>query len=262
MNRESNNLFLADNNLLLSIKNRMNNIEGSVLKETKDYIIFSIGVDSIDGHLNGGICLNDEKASEFLAEIQNVFSSLNRGYTVWVRDHDNKKLESLLKEEGLTPIREPGTRCMIAEKRIKEVAIPSDFSIEFVSTEKHIEDLKSVVKESFDKSDEVVDIMFNLKMLTNENSAGIIVYENSTRKAVSVATMVIENSVSGIYYVGTLSDYRGKGLGALVAERSTNIGFDKGAKISVLQASLLGESVYKKLFYQGISYYRIYKVER
>lgn len=261
MDNVEDKLVLADKNLVFSIKNRMKNLKDSVFYETKDYIIFSIGIDSVDGHLNGGICLNDEKADEFMNKLEDVFKNLNRGYAIWIRDHNNKKLESILKNKGLTPVREPGTRCMICEDRIKEVKVPEGFTLERITTDKHIEDLKSVVKESFDKNNEVSDIMFNLEMLNNPNSEGIIAYENASKTPVSVATMVISEGVSGIYYVGTLSDYRGKGLGALVAERATNLGFDKGSKLSILQASELGEKVYNKLSYKGISYYRIYRVE-
>lgn len=261
MSNTKKKLILADNNLLFSIKNRMNNIKNSILHETKDYIIFSIGVDSVDAHLSGGICLNDDKAKEFIDEVERIFNDVNRSYAIWVRDHDNEKLEKLLKSKGLKPVREPGTRCMVCEERIDKVKVPDDFTLEVIKTEKHIEDLKSVIKESFNKNGDDLEVMFNLNMLTNPNSEGIIVYENSSRKPVSVATMVISQNVSGIYYVGTLSDYRGKGLGALVAERATNLGFNRGAKLSVLQASELGERVYNKLSYKGISYYRIYKIE-
>lgn len=255
-------LNIADKNLLFSIRNRMKNIENAFLEETEDHIIFSIGTDNMDAHLNGGICLNDSKAEEFLKKIEGVFESLNRDYAIWIRDNDNSRLEEILRGKGLSPTREPGTRCMICDRRINKVNIPEGFSLEVVKTEKHIEDLRLVVGGAFDKDRNTLEVMFNLNMLTNPNAKAIIAYENISKKPVSVASMVIENGVSGIYYVGTLEEYRGRGLGALIAERSTNLGFDLGARMCVLQASELGERVYKKLNYKGIGYYRIYRVEK
>lgn len=254
-------LSMADNNLVYSIKNRMNHIKDSVLYEEDEYIIFSIGVDGIDGHLNAGICLDDSKAEEFLLKIDEIFKELNRSYAVWVRDHDNKRLEKILREKGLTPIREPGTRCMICSNKIEGVKPPEGFTLKIIENESQVEDLKSVIKEAFDKDDKVSNVLFNLEMICNPNAKGIIVYEDKSGKPVAGATTVISEGVAGIYYVGTLEEYRGKGLGALITKESTNIGFDSGAEYVILQASELGERVYSKIGYEGISYYRSYRVE-
>lgn len=254
-------LTAADNNLIYSIKNRMAHIKDSFLYEYDEGVIFSIGVKCLDGHLNGGICLDDSKAKEFLEKIYNVFYPLKRGYAVWVREHDNANLERLLREKGLKPIREPGTTCMICDKRIDEVKIPSGFKLEVVETNKQVEDVAYVISRAFEKEEDVAKLMFNLEMLSNKEAKALVIYDKGKNKPVAAATTIITGEVAGIYYVGTLNEYRGNGLGAYIAQESSNLGFDAGAKLLILQASELGERVYKKLGYKGISHYKSYRVE-
>lgn len=51
---------IAHNNLRETIKNRIGNIDGGKLFETDDFLIFTIGIPSEDGHLNGCLSFNDK----------------------------------------------------------------------------------------------------------------------------------------------------------------------------------------------------------
>lgn len=253
-------LYLADMNLIYSIKNRMAHIEGSMLHEEDGYLIFSIGVDNLDGHLNGGICLDDTKVEEFLEKIDSVFSKLKRSYAVWVRTHGNKNLEKVLRDKGLEPIREPGSACMICKNKIDKVKIPDGFKLRVVETKDQVEDLAKVTMKAFDKDKDITKIMFNLRMMCNPKAKAIVIYDRKTEEPVSAATIVTSDGISGIYWVGTIDDYRGQGLGAYVAQEATNIGFKEGSDMVILQASEAGERVYKKLGYETVSHYRSYRV--
>jgi len=70
----------------------------------------------------------------------------------------------------------------------------------------------------------------------------------------------VTGNVAGIYYLGTVEEARGKGIGAYMTSIATNAGFDMGADIVILQASLVGESVYRRLGYQVFTYYRWYLI--
>ena len=256
-----NYLKKADENLIFTIKNRMKHIKDSIFIEKNGYVIYSIGEDSLDGHLNGGICLDDSKAEEFLHEIYNVFSPIKRDYAIWVRDNENEKLESILKKKGLKAIREPGSACMVCENKINTPNISSKYKMKVVESEKDVNDLKSVVQNAFEKEENVTDIMFNLNMLNNNSTKAIVLYDIEEKRPVSSAITSYSNGISGIYWVGTLDSYRGQGLGAYIASKSTNIGFENGNEIVILQASEAGERVYKKLGYKVISHYRSYRVK-
>ncbi len=250
-------LKLADKNLADSIKHRVENIEGGKLYETDNYIIYTIGIDNEDGHLNGALCLNDKYAEEMFSKAEEFFSPLKRNYSVWVRAHEDYNLERILKEKGLEPKRQPGSAGMIIRNRIETVDLPPGFGIRRVKTNEDIKDFIFVIKDAFDKPDEVGERMFSKKAtLFASNVMSFLIYKGN--KPISAAMTVVSEDVSGIYYVGTIESGRGLGLGSYIVQESTNAGFDAGSPVVILQASAAGERVYTKLGYEKITYYRSY----
>ena len=75
---------------------------------------------------------------------------------------------------------------------------------------------------------------------------------------VAVAWVVLDGDAGLVGWVGTLPDYRRRGLGALVTQAVTNEAFDRGAGIVVLQASPQGLPVYERLGYRTIGLDRVW----
>ena len=71
---------------------------------------------------------------------------------------------------------------------------------------------------------------------------------------VAVAWVVLDDDAGLVGWVGTLPDYRRRGLGALVTQAVTNEAFERGARIVVLQASPQGLPVYERLGYRTVRY--------
>lgn len=69
---------------------------------------------------------------------------------------------------------------------------------------------------------------------------------------VSGAQVTFSHGIAGIYGVGTALAARGRGLGELVTRVATNIGFDRGARYVTLQATSMGEPIYRKLGYREL----------
>ena len=63
---------------------------------------------------------------------------------------------------------------------------------------------------------------------------------------------------AGLYWVATNADVRRRGLGTLVSRAVTQAAFDLGAEIVVLQATGLGEPVYRKIGFTPFTTYRQY----
>ncbi|MEF9934661.1 MAG: hypothetical protein RSA01_08500 [Clostridium sp.] len=256
-----NNVILrADENLIYTIKNRVSNLDKGELIEENGYIIFSIGVSTIDGHLSGGICMDDSKAEDFVEHIFRFFKERGFGFSIWVKDHGNVNLESILKSRGLSPAREKGSPIMVCNKVIDIKPLHEDFYMKKI-TSNEIEDFKKIIINAFDKEENVADAMISERIVNHPDWDGILIYEKSTNKPVATGAVVNNGDTAGIYYIATLEEYRGKGLGQFVASETTNMGFNKGANLVVLQASSLGESVYVKINYNTVSYYRGYRVE-
>ena len=75
---------------------------------------------------------------------------------------------------------------------------------------------------------------------------------------VAAAWVAIDGEAGLVGWVGTLTDYRRRGLGALVTRAVTNEAFARGARIVVLQASPQGLPVYQRLGYRTIGLERIW----
>ena len=71
----------------------------------------------------------------------------------------------------------------------------------------------------------------------------------------SGAYVLFSHGIAGIYLVGTAEGARGRGLGELVTRAVTNIGFDRGAPFVTLQASPMGEPVYRRMGYRELYRY-------
>jgi ribosomal protein S18 acetylase RimI-like enzyme len=72
---------------------------------------------------------------------------------------------------------------------------------------------------------------------------------------VAGAMVILSHGIAGIYWVGTVPEARGRGLAELVTRAAGNTGFDLGAPFVVLQASEMGDPVYRRMGYVEITRY-------
>jgi GNAT superfamily N-acetyltransferase len=66
----------------------------------------------------------------------------------------------------------------------------------------------------------------------------------------AASTLWCAAGVAGLYNVGTLPGYRGRGLGALVSVAAMAAGRDAGYRTGVLQASDMGRPIYERLGFE------------
>ena len=71
----------------------------------------------------------------------------------------------------------------------------------------------------------------------------------------ATAQVVLSHGVAGVYYVGTVEAARGRGLAELVTRTVTNLGFDLGAALVTLQASSMGDPIYRRMGYREVYRY-------
>jgi len=72
-------------------------------------------------------------------------------------------------------------------------------------------------------------------------------------KIIGTALLYISNNVAGIHMVGTLHDYRKKGIGSEITKLAFDFARQQGATIGVLQASPMGKTVYEKIGFKEYS---------
>jgi predicted GNAT family acetyltransferase len=77
-------------------------------------------------------------------------------------------------------------------------------------------------------------------------------------KPASCAFALLSHGIAGIYYVGTIEAARGIGLAEQCVRAVGNAAFKFGARCVILQASIYGEPVYKRIGYQESTRYLRY----
>jgi hypothetical protein len=71
----------------------------------------------------------------------------------------------------------------------------------------------------------------------------------------SGAQVLFSHGIAGVYVVGTAEAARGRGFAELVTRTVTNLGFDGGAPYVTLQASSMGEPIYRRMGYRELYRY-------
>lgn len=257
----NNFLRKADVNLKESIKNiAINSKKGEVI-EADDYLISSVGIETNEAHANAAFCNSNKNVDRVFKEIDDYYKSKNLSYVFWIRDGIDNNIENLLKQKGYKAKRDPGMPIMIIDQKIDLEYLQKDrLQIVNVKNTQHIRDFITVVRNCFSLGENLAHAMFSSDKVVNgkNNKSYLIYYKN---RPVSAVQTYKAGGVSGIYWVSTQEDIRGKGLGKLITSIGTNAALELGSHFVVLQASTLGEYVYQKLGYKTIGLYRTYLIK-
>lgn len=95
----------------------------------------------------------------------------------------------------------------------------------------------------------------NHEGLAADNAAAFIA--DLDGRPAGIAMTIVSHGVAGIYWVGTSDDARGRGLGWTATATAVNAGFDLGAEIASLQASPMGEPLYRRMGFETIFDYEL-----
>ena len=82
----------------------------------------------------------------------------------------------------------------------------------------------------------------------------VVAYDDN--RPVAAAQTLLSHGIAGVFFVGVIPDARGRGLADLVTRAATNRGFSAGAEILSLQATAMGEPVYRKMGWESVYDYR------
>lgn len=96
----------------------------------------------------------------------------------------------------------------------------------------------------------------NNELLWSDGVAAFLAHLDGRPAGISMT--IVSHGVAGIYWVGATEEARGKGLGRAVTAAAVNAGLEMGAMSASLQASPMGESLYRQMGFETIYDYRLY----
>lgn len=245
---------LSDLNLAEAYRELTRRAGGTVLDE--DGLFFYAGAHPLPVLVNG-MMRTDQRlsAAEALARARRFFSSRGRGFTVQLRAHADADLHAAATTAGHTSFGEPPA--MVLDHRLPDADPPRGVSLNVVRTADDVAAFAHVNGEAYATygmpRDTTPALFARAEVLIGPHIVAVVARVDDVPAA--AAMTIVTHRVAGIYWVGTVPAMRGRGLAELCTRAATNAGFDLGARIASLQASPMGEPVYRRMGYVEVTRY-------
>jgi hypothetical protein len=235
--------------------------QGGQFCDEAGVLVFATG-SWIPVNSNGAFRLDpDVAATEVVARADDFFAPLGRGYCVKVRDtSEDDDLRAACQEAGLVEFRSGGPE-MALDTRLSPALPSQETDLRLVTTEAQVADFSHVNGEAYSTygmPPDQVAAMFSrpASLLSCPDLISVVAFRDD--QPVSAAQVFLSHGIAGIYWVGTVEAARGQGLAELVTRVVGNMAFDRAARLCTLQASPMGEPVYRRMGYVELYGYQNY----
>jgi GNAT superfamily N-acetyltransferase len=220
--------------------------------------LFGAGRSSHPAISNAAFRTGEVDAEEFMARAQGFFDTRDRGFSVWTRGDEpvDRDLAGAAGVAGLEPVFEMPE--MVLEGRAKEHPLPSGVELRRLASAADADSFWRIATSAYADNGfppEIFRYYEDHSGLVADNAVAFLA--DLEGKPVGIAMTIVSHGVAGIYWVGTLAEARGKGIGEAVTTAAVNAGLDLGAEIASLQASPLGEPLYRRMDFETIYRYRL-----
>ena len=250
---------LSDISLWEAYREHIRRSPGGVIQEG-DGLLLHAGAHPTRAFVNGAKRTDvSMPAEEVLARADAFFAARGHDYTIMVRTHADSDLEEGLLDAGFTRMYDNAG--MILEHRFEDREAPPGVEIRRVSSAPESRDFAGVNAEVFEGDDAgmkgfVHTLFADVRSLVAPHIAGFVAYLEGA--PVSAALTLVSHGVAWLGWVVTKEAVRGRGLGEAVTRTAANAGFDLGARMASLQASKMGEPLYRRMGFVEITRYFSY----
>lgn len=196
--------------------------------------------------------------TELIARAKDFFASRNRGFAVWARAgaEEDSDLIDAAGRAGLQPAY--GMPEMALDHRAEERPPADGTNLRQVASAADAAEYWQVATGAYASigfPPEIFAFYESHDGLVAANSAAFLAHVDG--RPAGIAMTIVSHGVAGIYWVGVTEEARSRGLGWTVTAAAVNAGFDIGAEIASLQASPMGESLYRKMGFETIFDYKL-----
>ena len=155
---------------------------------------------------------------------------------------------------GLEPFGEPAPE-MIRRRPLPDPPPVAGVAVGVVDDEEGLRAFAAVnaaAYATYGMPPEVLDDLFDQTAVVLRDPTVHIVLATRGHEPLATAMAYESDGVASLQWVGTVPEARGTGLGALVTATATNLAFARGAASCTLQASVMGEPVYRRLGFETL----------
>lgn len=245
---------------LIDSSRQLFELDGGAVIEAGDGWLFGAGSASHPVISNAAFRSDDSvHAGELVSRAKDFFDARGRGFSVWIRvdQPEDQDLTTAASEAGFQHVYEMPE--MVLGSPVEEPHLPDGAELRQLSEVGQADDYWKVAAASYTSigfPPEVFGGYSNHAGLLAENVVAYVAYLDD--EPVSIAMTIVSHGVAGIYWVGSLEQARGKGLGHAVTAAATNAGFKLGAEVASLQASPMGKPIYEAMGYETLFDYRLF----
>lgn len=254
---------MADRRLHLNLidsSRQLFELDGGAVVESGDGWLFGAGSPSHPVISNAAFRGDDNvDPAELISKAKDFFAARGRGFSTWIRGDqpEDRDLTAAASEAGLQLVYEMPE--MVLEAPAEQPPLPDGVELRRLSEAGQAGDFWTVATASYASigfPPEVFGGYSNHDGLLAENVVAFVAYLDGA--PVSIAMTIVSHGVAGIYWVGSLEQARGKGLGRAVTAAATRAGFELGADVASLQASPMGKPIYEAMGYETVFDYRLF----
>ena len=231
---------------------------GGIVQEEGGILLFA--TDSTFPLMMNGVFRTDDSVDPdiLIGRADEFFAGLGRGFSLWIREGIDENLAQAAGRFGFVEmLRQPE---MVCTRRLTVRPLPDGAEIRRVATAEDAAHFVEVSASAYAvygmRPQTFYQAFSSASRMLMPHVVAMVAYVEG--KPAAAALTIASHGIAGVYWVGTIEAYRGRGLCQAVVSEVTNAGFDLGGRFNSLQASVMGEPIYKKLGYETIFHHRIY----
>jgi ribosomal protein S18 acetylase RimI-like enzyme len=221
--------------------------------------VFGAGRSSHPLISNAAFRLDDDlDPGELLDRAHAFFAARDRGFALWGRTgtDEDRELIDAAERAGLKAAYEMPE--MVLDRAAEEQPPPPGVELRRVSSAEDARQYWEVAVAAYASlgfPPEIFAFYENGEGLWADNVAAFLARLDG--RPAGIAMTIVTHGVAGIYWVGCTEEARGRGLGQTMTAAAVNAGLEMGAETASLQASPMGEGLYRQMGFETIFNYRL-----